>query len=291
MKTVLADGECMSGACTAGAKVIGNRYLIFKNRDLIWPDFLDSVVFDDQVLLVEGADVESGLATGAAFGVNVHGLAAANTTVLISDDAPYDDLMERVLRNCVDIESAHELITTEIEAGFRYQWSNFILADPGQVAAVEIGTDHAEIELDSTMIVRTNHHLLLPTSDVLKRASAEAREAGGPLATSQKRRQIASNILASARSTMDIMDLLSTHSEGRGFDSICRHYPQDPRQNPYQGSTVYSYILEAEWDEDGDLEIRIHVAKGTPCSSTYMDFPVDFSLPPTEKEDLIRSFP
>jgi hypothetical protein len=289
----LKSGECssctMGGACTAGAKIIGKRYILFKNRDLIWPDFLDSAVFDDTVFIVEGTNVRSGMTTGASFGVNRWNLSVANTTVLANNDGPYDTLTERMLRECEDIESAFNLVCTEIDAGFRYQWTNFILADTKQVAAIEIAAESTEIEMDRSMMVRTNHHLLLPTSEVLRSASAEAREAGGPLHTSQKRRQDASKALASARSTMDVMELLSSHSAGRGFDSICRHYPSNPRENPFQGSTVYSYILEVAWDAGAD--IRIYVARGNPCSSTYHDFPIIFSSSDEDKRDIVGKFP
>ena len=209
--------------------------------------------------------------------------------MLANTDAPYDKLMERILRECEDIESAFDLVSTEIQAGFRYQWTNFVLADTKQVAAIEIASETTEIEMDRSMIVRTNHHLLLPTSEVLRSASAEAREAGGPLHTSQKRRQDASKALVSARSTMDVMDLLSSHSDGRGFDSICRHYPLNPRENPFQGSTVYSYILEVAWDAGPD--VRIYVARGNPCSSTYHDFQILFSASDEDKRDVVEKIP
>ncbi|TFF92484.1 hypothetical protein EU546_07505, partial [Candidatus Thorarchaeota archaeon] len=202
-----------------------------------------------------------------------------------------DSLMERVLRECRDIECAYELVSTEIEAGFRYQWANFVLADPSQVAAVEIGSETAEIEMSNTDMVRTNHHLVLPTADVLRKASPEAREAGGPLHDSQKRRQEASRMLSSARSLMDVMELLSTHKDGRGFDSICRHYPPNPRENPFQGRTSYSYIIEVLWEEDLELDIRLHVAEGNPCSSTFHEFRIDFSFPPDRKSEIVSRFP
>lgn len=281
----------MAGGCTAGAKRIANRYYLFKNRDLIWKDFTDSAVFDNDVFLVEGVDVKTGQTAGASFGLNKWGLSAANTTVLVNHDAAYDFLMERVLRECDDIESAFELVSTEIDAGFRYQWANFVLADSTQVAAVEISSQTAEIEIDHNAIVRTNHHLLLPTAEILRRASPEAREAGGPLHDSQKRRQNASRVLASARSLTDVMQLLSMHSDGRGFDSICRHYPSNPRDTPFQGWTAYSYIVEAIWDKDSEFDIQLHVAQGTPCSNTYFQFPIDFSLSSTEKRDIVSEFP
>ncbi|MFW9806870.1 MAG: hypothetical protein ACFFFK_09090 [Candidatus Thorarchaeota archaeon] len=280
----------MPDGCTAGAKIIGDRYYLLKNRDLIWGGFRDSIVFDENVFFVTGVDVGDGAPCGASFGFNRFGLSGCNTTVLVTPHKAYDTLLERILRETRTIEDAFELVHSELENGNRYQWCNFVLASPNEVGVIEIGDGVAVLETDSNIITRTNHHLILPTADILRRASLAEREAGGPLSTSQRRRQEAAKLLAEATSFMDMTQLLSTHREGRGFDSICRHHTSSPRSEPYLGETVYSYIAEVSALRSDELEFRIKVAAGNPCSSTYDEFVVDFDSP-ENKYNLLTNFP
>ena len=280
----------MSDGCTAGAKIIGNRYYLLKNRDLIWGGFRDSIVFEKEVFFVTGVDVSDGESCGASFGFNKFGLAGCNTTVLVTQDKAYDILLERILRETKTIDDSFQLVQNELERGNRYQWCNFVLASPLGVGAIEIGDGVAVIEKDPSIITRTNHHLILPTAEILRNASLAEREAGGPLVTSQSRRQEAAKLLAEATSFMDMTQLLSTHREGRGFNSICRHRAPNPRLEPYLGETVYSYITEVSGIDSGSLEFRIKVTAGNPCTSTYDEFLVDFNSPES-KYNLLTHFP
>lgn len=280
----------MPDGCTAGAKIIGDRYYLLKNRDLIWGGFRDSVVFDSDVFYVTGVNVGDGEPCGASFGFNKSGLAACNTTVLVTPHSAYDSLLERVLRETKTIEDAFELVRTDLESGNRYQWCNFVLATPEGVGAIEIGDGVAVVEQDPKIITRTNHHLLLPTADILHRASLAEREAGGPINTSRSRRQDASKLLSEATSLMDMTQLLSAHRNGRGFDSICRHRSSTPRSEPYLGETIYSYIAEVSGIGTEKLEFRIKVAAGNPCTSTFDEFVVDFDSPES-KYNVVTNFP
>jgi hypothetical protein len=280
----------MPDGCTAVAKIIGDRYYLLKNRDLIWGGFRDSVVFDSDVFFVTGVNVGDGEPIGASFGFNRTGLAACNTTVLVTPHAAYDSLLERILRETTTIQDAFALVTADLESGNRYQWCNFVLASPTAVGVIEIGDGVAVFEKDPTMITRTNHHLILPTADILSRASLAEREAGGPIATSRSRRQKAAKLLAEATSSMDMTQLLSNHSEGRGFDSICRHRSDNPRMEPYLGETVYSYVAEVSGFDSDELEFRIKVAAGNPCTSTYDEFVIDFDSPES-KFSILSKFP
>jgi len=280
----------MADGCTAGAKIIGDRYYLLKNRDLIWGGFRDSIVFEKDVFFVTGVNVGDGELCGASFGFNKSGLAGCNTTVLVTSDKPYDFLLERILRETKTIEDAFELVHNDLESGNRYQWCNFVLASLEGVGAIEIGDGVAVLEQDPRIITRTNHHLVLPTADILRHASLAEREAGGSLTTSQMRRQEAKKLLVEATSFMDMAQLLSTHREGRGFDSICRHRASIPRSEPYLGETVYSYIAEVSGIDTDILEFRIKVAAGNPCTSTYDEFVVDFdSL--ESKYNIVTNFP
>ncbi len=280
----------MPDGCTAGAKIVGDRYFLLKNRDLIWGGFRDSIVFESDVFFVTGVNVGDGRSCGASFGINRWGLAGCNTTVLVTPHNAYDTLLERILRETKSIDEAFELVRVDLESGNRYQWCNFVLASPICVGAIEIGDGVAILETDSTIITRTNHHLILPTADNLKRASPAEREAGGPLITSQQRRQDAAKLLSEAKSLMDMTQVLSTHRAGRGFDSICRHSSTDPRSDPYLGETVYSYIAEVSGINSENIEFRIKVAAGNPCVNTYDEFVIDFDSPES-KYNLLGNFP
>ena len=281
----------MADGCTALAKIAGNRYFIAKNRDLIWTDFASDVLFEDDVFLVTGVDVSNAQLTGANFGLNRWGLSACNTTVLVTRDSPYDTLLERILRESKTIEEAFNLVRSDLRSGSRYQWCNFVLASPQGVGAIEIGDGVCVLEQDYSMITRTNHHLLLPTAAILSKASAAEREAGGPLSSSQKRRQEAAQLLKESSSLTDVIQLMGTHTSSRGFDSICRHRSGSTIANPYLGETVYSYIGEVSGLASGDMEFRISVTPGNPCSGTYKEFIIDFDATEEKKEQLVMRFP
>lgn len=281
----------MRDRCTVVAKVIGNRCYLAKNRDLVWENFQDAVVFDEDVFFIKGINVANSENSGASFGLNRWGLSACNTTVLITKDNPYDLLMEQILRETKTIKEAFAFVRADLKKGSRYQWSNFILATLGGVGVIEIGDGIAVLEQDYNMITRSNHHLLLPTADILRKASAFERDAGGPLSSSQSRRQHASALLQNASSKIDITQIMSAHSEGRGFDSICRHRSGKPNSEPYLGQTAYSYIAEISSTALNGLDCRISAAKGNPCSSLYKEYQLDFDLPSDRKDLVVQSFP
>ncbi|MFW9913244.1 MAG: hypothetical protein ACFFEU_12275 [Candidatus Thorarchaeota archaeon] len=280
----------MSEGCTLAAKIIGPRYFMLKNRDLVYPDFQDHAVFDDTIFAVTGVHIGSGNPMGVSIGVNKWGLSVCSSTVLANSDTAYDVLLERVLRECITIDEAAELVGSDLETGNRYQWCNFILATPEEVGAIEIGDGIMEIEKLPAMITRANHHLKLPTVETLKTASREEREAGGPIQESQHRRQVASRMLNTAASIGDMIEILCTHSESQGYDSICRHRTSDP-DDPLLGETSYSYILEVLRTNAEEFDIRIHVARGNPCSNTFQEFELDFTSPSSKRQKIVQSIP
>ncbi|MHA2603203.1 MAG: hypothetical protein AM324_013860 [Candidatus Thorarchaeota archaeon SMTZ1-83] len=281
----------MSGGCTLAAKIVGSRYFLLKNRDLVYKDFKDSVVFDDTIFGVTGIKIGTGEPAGVSIGFNKWGLSACNSTVLATSNKAYDMLMERVLRETKSLDQAHELVNEELQSGSRYQWGNFLLATHKEVGAIEIGEGVCEMERGPTMITRANHHLRLPTTETLKNASADEREAGGPIPMSQKRRQLASKMLEDATSLGDMMKILSSHSETRGFDSICRHRRMAPGESPFLGETSYSYIVEILMISPSEFDFRIHASRGNPCSNKYDETLVDFSSSQAERAATVRKFP
>ena len=288
---ILLDSTSVIMPCTIGAKRIGNRFLLFKNRDLIYPDFKDNLIFDNSVFAITGIKIGTGEPAGFSLGLNHYGLAACNANVLATEDIAYDVLLEKIIREADNIDKAYKIVNDAIQRGERYQWTNFILATPDEVAAIEIGYDICELEKDPTQMLRTNHHLKLPTIEIVKNASVEQREAGGKWPASRTRRQKAAGILQSAKTLGDIIDLLSSHSESRGYDSICRHRKDEPKSDPFHGETVYSYILEVDWEESERVDFRIYVARGNPCSNAFKEFQIDFDASPSSKIDLIHTFP
>ncbi|MGY5861506.1 MAG: carcinine hydrolase/isopenicillin-N N-acyltransferase family protein [Candidatus Thorarchaeota archaeon] len=278
----------MTGGCTIGAKIVGDRYLLFKNRDLVYDNYKDQCIFEDDVFAVIGIKIGAGIDMGASIGVNRWGLAACNSTVLINSEEAYDVLMKRLLRSAKTLDEAYDIVVKSLDSGERYQWGNFVIATPDEVGAIEIGDGVCEIEHGSGSITRTNHHLILPTRDALLRASPEEREAGGPLSASQTRRQIAARMLESARSTQDIIEILSTHAKGKGYDSICRHKTGLRGEDPLLGETSYSYIIEVETKP---LDFRIYVAPGNPCSTTYHELQLDFEASSDAQRKLVSDFP
>jgi hypothetical protein len=280
----------MSEGCTLAAKIIGPRYFMLKNRDLVYPDFQDHAVFDDTIFAVTGVHIGSGVPMGVSIGVNRWGLSVCSSTVLANSETAYDLLLEKVLRECRTIEEAEELVRSDLEIGNMYQWCNFLLATLEEVGAIEIGDRIMEIERLPVMISRANHHLKLPTTEALKAASREEREAGGSIQDSQHRRQVASKMLDTAASIGDMIEILCTHSDSRGYNSICRHRESDP-DDSLLGETSYSYILEVLKTNAEEFDIRIHVAKGNPCSNTFQEIEVDFTMPPSERKKIVQSFP
>ncbi|MHA2142002.1 MAG: carcinine hydrolase/isopenicillin-N N-acyltransferase family protein [Candidatus Thorarchaeota archaeon] len=280
----------MSEGCTLAAKIIGPRYFMIKNKDLVYPDFKDNAVFDDTIFAVTGVHIGSGVPMGVSIGVNRWGLSVCSSTVLANSNTAYDLLLERVLRECRTIDEAVELVKSDLESGSRYQWSNLVIASPKEVGAIEIGDGEMEVEKLPEMITRTNHHLKLPTVEILKAASAVEREAGGPIQDSQHRRQVAAKMLETSVSIGDMMEIVSTHSDSRGYNSICRHKASSP-DNPFLGETSYSYILEVLRSEPSTFDIRLHVARGNPCSNTFHEIKVDFDISSADKQAIVQEFP
>ena len=278
----------MADGCTIGALNVDERRFLFKNRDLVYSDFKDTAQFDDEAFLVTGVDIAAGKPTGASIGINNYGVMIASSTVLISKDPPYDDLLESLLREAKSLNEAISIVQDDLDSGSEYQWCNFVISDFEKVGVIEIGHGEMASESHVRMAVRTNHHLKLPTSKLIESAQPEMREAAGSLTASQYRLQVAYQMLEGAEVLKDITKMLSSHSEGRGFDSICRHY--DSSENKYRGMTSYSYILESVESVD-TTKYAIHVARGNPCKSAYKTIEIDFAGTPAEKENLVSVFP
>ncbi len=281
----------MPSACTIGAKKLPGRMYLFKNRDMVYEDFKDKAVFTERMFAVRGIDISERDEAGVSIGVNSSGLAGCSSSVLINEGAAYDILLEEILRDASTITEAEEIVKKALDAGEEYQWCNFVLASIHEVGVIELTSDAYHLERDEHYIVRTNHHLKLPTADVVLNASNEEREACGPLTSSQHRRQVASEMIESATAFQDFLSLVSTHSTSRGFDSICRHKNAIVSSEALLGETSYSYIIEMTLLGDPMPEIVFHVARGNPCSDPFKQVLVDFSSDSDTRLKIAETFP
>lgn len=281
----------MPSACTIGAKKLPGRLYLFKNRDLVSEDFKDKAIFNNRMFAVTGVDIADGVDRGISIGINRSGLAVCSSSVLINEGAAYDILLEEILNGANTIAEAEKIVKKALDAGEEYQWCNFILGSLSEVGAIEISSDAYHLERDDDFVVRTNHHLNLPTTDIVQNASEEEREACGPIDTSQHRRQVASKMMDSATALQDFISILSTHSDSRGFDSICRHRDALVTSGATLGETSYGYIIEIILLGDQPPETFFHVVRGNPCSNPFKQVLVDFDGLESGRPKIIEGFP
>lgn len=290
-KSVYYNYTSMTAGCTIGAASLGPRLLMFKNKDLLNKNHVDNLVFNNQMLAVSGVVIGSGERAGVSIGINRHGLAGCSATVLATEDRPYDHLLENIIQVADDIDSAYQIVEDKISSGIAYQWCNLVLGDSRSVAAIEISNNQCKLERADDYVVRTNHHVLLNTINDLKAARAEKTGPGGPVWTSRRRRQKAERELAAARTVVDVTEIQSSHSEGRGFDSICRHSDGDDLGKAVLGQTVYSYVFDVFYGDNSIPEITFHVAPGNPCVTTYRRLHIDFNSSEEDKRKLADTYP
>ena len=281
----------MSDGCTLGAKKLPGRFYLFKNRDLTYSDFRNNLVFDERIFAVTGVDIATGTSIGASVGVNSSGLAVCSSTVLINNEVPYDLLLEQILREADDLDSAANIVQSQLDSGSRYQWCNIVIASLEEVGVIEIGDGISAVERDEVFVTRANHHLKLDTTDRIQSATSEEREAGGPLDTSQHRRQTVSKMIADAAALTDFISIVSSHSSSKGFNSICRHKDADSGGVPYLGETSYSYIIEGLDLGEGSLDLTFHVSRSNPCSNPFKSIPVEFDSNADIMKQFMESFP
>ncbi len=280
----------MNAGCTIGAKRFPERFYMFKNRDLVYPDFVDHLIYDERVFAIGGVNIADGSESGVSIGINSSGLALCSATVLINDDLPYDPLIEQILRDADNIGQAEEIVGEAFDAGKHYQWCNIVIGSLDEVGVIEIGPEGYALERDDIYITRANHHLKLATTEVVKRASKKGREAAGPLSDSQVRRQVASTMTKDATALQDFISIVSSHSPNKGFDSICRHLGAHDADGEYLGQTAYSYIIEVQKGKGQSRDIVFYVSRGNPCSSPFRDFSVDFESVDAVKASTIADF-
>jgi hypothetical protein len=251
----------------AGAVILPNekKTLLFKNRDMQTSQHVDDLFYDIDCFGVRGVDRVTGAVEGLAIGVNRHGLAVANTHVRNTSDPSYYILTEQLLMFAKDAEDGLSMTVDQLEKGRTYQWGNLVLADHDSMLVIELaGNDHS-IEWSERRVLRTGHHIMLDTDQVLRDEAAKYD-------SSVKRVERGYDLIRQVSTIDDVFSLLRNHGEKQGQDSLCRH------MDGTQGfNTVMSYLIEVDHNtESGKPRITFHVAKGNPCQSDFISIPISF---------------
>lgn len=244
--------------CTIGAKVFrpGREYVLFKNKDLGREWLEDILEVSDDALGVMGIEIPApGQQIGDTFlgysiGLNRAGVSACNSHVRAFQGAtPYDALNREALIDTATADEARDKVVGLVRQG-AYDWGNIVIADPGQVIAVEVAVD-APSESDAIQMARSNTHVL----------SHDGAPAGEPCGRLLRAREA----VRKARGLDDIFALLRSHD---GERPVCTHTP---------GNTVYSYLLH--WV---DGAFTLYVCQGHPCERDYVEIPLRFPLDPRQ---------
>ena len=248
-------------ACTIGAKILttGAEFLMFKNKDLPRESFADQLIAEPDVFGVrglhipEGTSGEQNILSGFSIGANSAGVCACNSHVRsIKGGENYDLLTEAAVRGTRNVPEACEAVM-RLARSARYNWSNILIADARQVAAVEVAEDVVHMTSQS-LVARANDHLLAHAcTDTVKQTPRATR---------------ALALLDAACGPEDAMRLCASHEGQADNTPICAHGAQDRR------NTVYSYILHwraGQW--------VLFVRQGRPCEGDYarilLRFPLD----------------
>ena len=156
--------------CTVGAKLFEDRnaLIAFKNKDFQVSTHSDQLFLEhSHAFGVRGVDLGSKKFSGFSIGFNKYGLVAVNTNVLTTPDDPYDLITERVVLESRTIKDAIDICKQEVQGSKSYQWCNMIVATPKKLAAIEITSANISTIQSDDFLVRTNHHLILNTNDMI----------------------------------------------------------------------------------------------------------------------------
>ncbi len=253
-----------------------SKTLLFKNRDLTTTSHKDKLFYDVDCFGVRGIDAVTSEIGGLAIGVNRHGLAVSNTHVRNTADPSYHLLTEQILMFSKDAADGLALVVDTLKKGRTYQWGTLILADNDSMVVIELeGSEHS-IEWSERKVLRTSHHIILDTEDMVR----ADRETGTMYESSVARVERGYDLLRQAKSVNDVFALLKDHGGHQGQSSLCRH------ANSTGGfETVMSYVVEVDHPtETTRPKVVFHVATGNPCSSEYKSIPLVFPA----DEDIMR---
>ncbi len=265
----------------AGAMILSdqNKTLLFKNKDLSDPSYKDELFYDVDCFGIRGVDMSTGQKMGLSIGVNRYGLSAANTHVKETSDPTYDFLTEQILMFAKNAEDGLNMVVEHLRAGRKYQWGNLILADNSRTLAIEIAGDDHSIEWSDRKVLRTGHHIMLDTEQVLLERASKNDDC---YEDSVRRVERGYDLIRQVKSVNDVFNLLKDHGEGPSQSSICRHPVGDETL-----STVMSYLIEIEHQPEAIRPmIKFHFCRGNPCQNSYDTIPLLF---PADEEIIKRA--
>ncbi|MEM2142176.1 MAG: carcinine hydrolase/isopenicillin-N N-acyltransferase family protein [Candidatus Thorarchaeota archaeon] len=271
----------MSGL--AGALLIPEQQktVVFQNRDSVSMQEVCEVFYDVDCFGIRGIDYSTGKPVGLSLGVNHHGLALADTHVMMTSDPSYHILGEQILMFARDAEDGLAMASDHLKTGRHYQWGNLILADHDSVLVIEVAGDQHSVEWSERKVLRTGHHFMLDTEDELRKRLS-ASNSSVHLEHSSQRAMRGYDMLKDAHSTDDIFRLLKDHVPSPGQSSLCRH-----AENAGDLATITSHVIEIDHRVDVSRPRAVlHVAHGSPCTSEFRAIPLVF---PADEETIKRA--
>lgn len=261
----------------AGAVILRDlkKTLLFKNRDMTIQDHRDEIFYDVDCFGIRGVNNVTEETGGLAIGVNRSGLAIANTHVRNTEDPSYHLLTEQLLMFSKDAEDGLSMTVDHLQSGRNYQWGNLILADSDSMLGLELAGNEHSIEWSERRVLRTSHHIMLDTEEVL-------RSEGYAYDKSVKKVERGYDLIRQVKTVNDVFAMLKDHGETKGSTSLCCH-----PDSTSEARTTMSYVIEVDYNaESGRPKIIFHVANGNPCESEYTSLPIIF---PADDEIMNRA--
>ncbi|UCG03998.1 MAG: hypothetical protein JSW11_08420 [Candidatus Heimdallarchaeota archaeon] len=270
--------------CTTGAKIFKDEQIlvVFKNKDFRVKNHSDQLSFEhSHAFGVRGVNLRSKKAAGFSIGVNRHNLVAVNSNILATSDSPYDLLTERIILEAKAVEEAIDICKEEVHGRTDYQWCNMVIATPDQLIAIELTSSELASEQSDDYMVRTNHHLILETTEAIIKADPVKDRLN--IDHSVYRFNESVKTLKDASNVEDIRFLLRSHNKA----AICRHGLSSFQDHSY--TTVYSYFILINFGKNP--KIVFNVARGPPCQSSFIKFNLEFPLTSQNNEQVKRYYP
>ncbi|MFW9957976.1 MAG: carcinine hydrolase/isopenicillin-N N-acyltransferase family protein [Candidatus Odinarchaeota archaeon] len=261
----------------AGAVILPElkKTLLFKNRDMISQNHRDEIFYDVDCFGIRGINNATGKVEGITIGINRHGLAIANTHVKSTPDPSFHKLTEQLLMFAKDAEDCVGMTVDQLKTAKGYPWGNLVLADLDSMLVIELaGSDHS-LEWSERRVLRTSHHIMLDTEDVL-------RNEGIDYESSVKRVERGYELIRHISKVQDVFLLLKDHGDSEGRSSLCRHPEGDDSV-----ATIMSYVIEIDQNHGaGRPKVIFHFAKGNPCRAVYATMPIVF---PADEDTMKRA--
>jgi len=244
--------------CTIGWKKTKNGYLVFKNRDRLPEENVDSnflhvednlILFGDKIFGGKWFGVNKYFSISTAYGP--HNINAYQGTKDIKNEN--FEINEIVLREAKSLDEATEMYKKLYSDHGVTKSFNVIICNKDHANILEITDREIYKQKVDDFGLRTNSfkHLLDFNTEKERVVRSDARYA------------YAEKILSQAQSPEDIVKLLSSHSDNE-LENVCRHD---------YGITVGSVVAEVS----ADKIILHYLLNERPCKGTYKKKVIQFS--------------